>query len=209
MQIDLHAATLPASAAWIDLVLRDPTGKSDDSINDLRHFLAYLVLQEQTHLSDDSRNDHATLDAHLVLHHVPGQSGGRWRRIGRWRRRARLLLRCRDRLAPAAITIVVAIRRPPPLVCAAMPLTLTLLALARVLSTAYAHIRQEPAAADRARALLSHSADHHRPAGTPRSGGSFFTSNPGSVFASAAAGWSTRSGTRSDTTRSAGTCSCS
>ena len=188
VQIDLHPATLPVSAARVDLVLHRPAGKSNDSVNDLRHFLAYLVLHEQTHLPDYSRNDHTSLDAHLVLHHVPRQSGGRWPGSRGRRRLARLCLRDCDRLAPPPITIVVAICGAPPLVGAAVALALTLLPIARPLSLAYARISQEPAAADRARALLSHSADQDRLPTPPTIGGSLFTSDPGSILASAAEG---------------------
>jgi hypothetical protein len=57
------------------------------------------------------------------------------------RRLARLLPGGRDGLAPAPVTIVVAIRRAPSPICAAMPLALALLALACVLSIAYSRVR--------------------------------------------------------------------
>jgi hypothetical protein len=141
VQIDLHAATLPVLAARIDRVLRRPGGMSDDSPNDLGTLLSHLVLHEQPHHSDNSRKDHTAFEPHLVLHHVPGQSGRRWRCIRRWRHYARLRLRGRERLAPPPITVVVPIRGAPPPVGAAMPLVLTRLAIARVLSIAYARVR--------------------------------------------------------------------
>jgi len=121
--------------------LRASAGKSGDSLNDLRDFLAHLILHEQAHHSDYSRNDHTPLDAHLVLHYIPRQSGDRRRCIPRRRRLARLLLGGSDGLAPAPVAIVVAIRRVPSAISAAMPLALTLLALARVLSIAYSRVR--------------------------------------------------------------------
>jgi len=155
---------------------------SAETQNHLGHLPSHLVLHEQPHYSDYSRKDYATLDAHLVLHHVPGQSGGRRPRVGGWRRGGRRRLGRRDRLAQPPIAVVVTVRVTPPAVRATVPRALALVALARMLARAYACVRQEPAAAHRARALLSHSAAQDRRVGSPMAVGHFCRANLGQFW---------------------------
>ena len=116
--------------------------------------LPHLGLHERTHYSDYSRKNYATFDAHLGLHHVPGHSRDRRRRIRRRWRRRRIVLRGTDRQPPSSIAIVVAILRTPRRVHLLAPSLLTRCLTTRPLSHADAHVRQEPSSADRTRALL-------------------------------------------------------